>query len=530
MKRFILLVALAGLTAATPQLGVAQPDNSEAPDAVAASAARVEIQAATESLNAALKSGDAAGALQWLAPDFELGRRQYRVRDLAWMKTALPLQLQSARYTKLSTEVTDVEFRDGIAATREIIDAGAELKAGVRKVGPLQSTGTRGSGNSEWEKTASGWRLKRANDTLELLLFAEAPPAPMSAQPTVLEGGTAAGLGFAPEKPLAVLERRDGQLERELAFSPDSRELAFNYDAQNVTFASTQSGETVRKFAGLQSVNEMAYANDGSLWTADNEGRVRQIDVAGKIRGEWKVAEQYRGYEFGIAPNGSTFAVATSDQDKVQLWDAASGQVKAEFTPEQSRWMALEFSPDSSSLARDSWSGAEVHSAADGALLHAFKGERWGGFAPDGELSTMKFAGSTLDRDNEGENVLYVRDAATGEIKRQLPIPMPWSAAQQKLSEEMDQGKTVTVHGYTRLPTPLIAPDGKRAASIYYDGTIGIWDTQSGEIERVLLGFFSAFDNPPSLAFSPDGKFLAVSSRYGEVALWDVSAPAPFAP
>ena len=317
MKRFILLWMLAGLTAATPRLCIAQPGDIESPGDLAASVARVEIQKATDALNGALKRGDAAGALQWLAPDFELGRRQYRVRDLAWMKTALPLQLQSARYVKLSTKVTGVDFEDAIARTQEIIDAEAKLKAGVRKVGPLQSTGIEGSGSSEWEKTARGWRLKRANDTLELLLFAGAPPALLGTQPVVREGGTAGSLGLTPEKPLAVLERRDGQGESALAFSPNSRELAFNYDAQNVTFASTQTGETVRRFAGLQSVNHMAYANDGSLWTADNEGRVRQIDMAGKVRGTWKVAQQYTAYKFGVAPDGATFAVGGSEQSAI---------------------------------------------------------------------------------------------------------------------------------------------------------------------------------------------------------------------
>ena len=139
----------------------------------------------------------------------------------------------------------------------------------------------------------------------------------------------------------------------------------------------------------------------------------------------------------------------------------------------------------------------------------------------------MKFVGRTLHRDRESEDVLYARDA-TGEIKRQLPIPMPWSAAQQKLSDELDQGKTVHTNGYNQLPAPRLAPDGKRAASIYYDGTIGIWNTETGAIERVLLGFSSAFDpNAPNLAFSPDGTRLAASSYYGEIAIWDVSLPAP---
>ena len=202
--------------------------------------------------------------------------------------------------------------------------------------------------------------------------------------------------------------------------------------------------------------------------------------------------------------------------------------MKAEFAPALSYALTLRFSPDSSLLALDSWRDCEVHNAADGALLRAFEGERWGGFAPGGELWTMKFVGRTLHRDRENEDVLFARDAATGEINRQLPIPMPWSTAQQNLSEELDQGKTVHTNGYVQLPTPLLAPDGKRAASTYYDGTIGIWNTETGAIERVLLGFSSAFDsNAPSLAFSPDGTRLAAGSHYGEIAIWNVSSSAP---
>ena len=67
-----------------------------------------------------------------------------------------------------------------------------------------------------------------------------------------------------------------------------------------------------------------------------------------------------------------------------------------------------------------------------------------------------------------------------------------------------------------------IAQNGEIAASIYEDGSIGIWNLQSGTLLKMLRGFQSDVmgGDISSLTFSPDSKLLAVGSRSGETAIW----------
>ena len=487
--------------------------------------ARREIQVASDALNAALKRGDAAGALRWLAPNFTLGERQYRVRDLDWMKTALPLQLQRARFTELSAAIGDVTLSDGIARIDERINAEAKLKPGVKRDGPLENSGIEGAGNATWKQTAQGWRLQRANGTLEVLLFAAAPPADLAAQmPVAAPDSTAAAVGLALQEPLAVLERRGG-FESALAFSPDSNELAFSYDAEKLVFAAMPTGATAREITVDGGVGAMAYSADGSLWTSDSGGHIRQREAAsGAVKNEWQIAPQYSYFTWSVAPDGHNFAVGQNN--RVQLWNAQTGRPREPTDAVYPNLIGTRFSPDSARLAVIYYEGTELREVATGALIAALPGDRFAGFGGHNTVTTMKLAfASTLDREREAD-VLRFRAPDLQTIEREIALPAPWSGAQQALREVMDAQGTVTLTGYFTLPAPVLAPDRKQAASVFYDGSIGVWDTRNGVITRMLRGFNSARDpNPPTLLFSPDSRLLAVSHHSGEIAVWDVSAP-----
>jgi WD40 repeat protein len=68
------------------------------------------------------------------------------------------------------------------------------------------------------------------------------------------------------------------------------------------------------------------------------------------------------------------------------------------------------------------------------------------------------------------------------------------------------------------------APDGRAIASASMDGTIKLWDTETGSLKRNLHGEGTMTD---ALAFSPDGRTLAAGNAGGTVELWDPQSGRP---
>src|SRR5262249_16444128 len=63
-------------------------------------------------------------------------------------------------------------------------------------------------------------------------------------------------------------------------------------------------------------------------------------------------------------------------------------------------------------------------------------------------------------------------------------------------------------------------PAGRRLATGDDGGTVRIWDTGRGEVERVLPRHTAGV---AALAFRPDGQLLASGSSDGTVRFWDVA-------
>jgi WD40 repeat protein len=64
-----------------------------------------------------------------------------------------------------------------------------------------------------------------------------------------------------------------------------------------------------------------------------------------------------------------------------------------------------------------------------------------------------------------------------------------------------------------------VSPDGRHAFSASDDGTVAVWDLDTGEFVRTLAGHQGAVT---SVAVSTDGR-LAVSASYDDtVAVWDL--------
>jgi WD40 repeat protein len=71
------------------------------------------------------------------------------------------------------------------------------------------------------------------------------------------------------------------------------------------------------------------------------------------------------------------------------------------------------------------------------------------------------------------------------------------------------------------------SPDGRRLVSASGDGTLKVWDVQTGQEALTLKAHMREVT---SVTFSPDGKRLASASGDGTVKVWDASngsQPAP---
>ena len=80
----------------------------------------------------------------------------------------------------------------------------------------------------------------------------------------------------------------------------------------------------------------------------------------------------------------------------------------------------------------------------------------------------------------------------------------------------------LTLEGHTdSVESVSYSSDGRTIASASWDGTVKLWNVESGDIIFTLEGHTGGAD---ALSFSPDGRTLASGSWDGAVKLWDVES------
>src|SRR5690606_28836149 len=95
------------------------------------------------------------------------------------------------------------------------------------------------------------------------------------------------------------------------------------------------------------------------------------------------------------------------------------------------------------------------------------------------------------------------------------------AVAVPSLSAQADPRAQLTVQtGHTNAVSSVAySPDGKYIASGGWDGSLILWHVETGAQIRSMNGHV---DNISSIAFSLDGKYIASGSVDETVRLWDV--------
>lgn len=298
-----------------------------------------------------------------------------------------------------------------------------------------------------------------------------------------------------------------------VAFSPQGDSIAVGNYERHIELYNLATGKLLVELqTQIGYINSIAFSPDGKLIAAGGgiypDRRGVQI---------WDVATQQLLLELddfdeavrslAFSPNGAILATADghpwSGGGSAKIWDVKSGALLAELTVQGKidqlyiqAFSDIAFNPDGTLLAAINADGKvqfwDVISHKEVGMITGVGGEGSGiAFSPDGKL--LAASGSAAGNTNMIPD-LRLWDVATGE---QL----------FRLEGHKDMVNRVA-----------FSPNGQVLASSSYDGTMRLWNVETGEALAVI-----EVEIITSIAFRPDGTLLATGGDI--VRLWGVPSP-----
>lgn len=289
-----------------------------------------------------------------------------------------------------------------------------------------------------------------------------------------------------PVWPHRVLKGHDGWVMK-LAFSPDNQALASADIDDGLILWNKSTATLTTRFPNRNVIQSVAFSPDGKLFVSG--GYNKTIDVWDVPNNKLiKALDSHKDYIHALAfSNDGKFLASGSWDDTVRVWDVTSWTSMLTLAHPESVW-DVAFSPDGSTLASIDFKGKiRLWNAKTGKLERDFSVDDGSGFvrfSPGGKLLAT---GADL--------AIALVDPQTGKVVRKL-------------------------EGHERSPTAAaFSPDGQRLASVAWDGTLRIWNVDTGALVEILTKRGGHFRD---VAFSPDGQTIATGSDDHTLRLWDV--------
>ncbi len=250
--------------------------------------------------------------------------------------------------------------------------------------------------------------------------------------------------------------------------------------------------------------------------------------------------------------DGRSVAAAGRDQ-KVRVWDAENGQLKATLSGHTSQIECVTFSPDDNTLASsaDDWTvrlwdlsskrPIKVYRSHD--VSGSNDGRLWcTAFSPDGRLM------ASSGRDSK----VKLWDLSTGQDRIHIPIPgravqsMVFSPDGRRATAfaldgndglivvlEASRGVILArqrLHSGSQIVNGVIAPDSKAVVTATEDDAVTLWDIESGLPRKSIpvLGFSWLNLNTVNtalgeFAYSADGSSLALAKPHEGILIWEIA-------